>query len=115
MGVSRKKVYIEKQENVHSTIRKIGREGEVGDPDKQVKFLSTIKELTLFKDDNYLIKFSNSMFITSDTKDIDYLRKHPAFKRTFFEGKYPDTVLKKMKDDKKYIELVEDAFTPAEA
>ena len=112
-----KQIYIEKQENIHSTIRRIGRAGEESsDPKKKkVRFLSTAKELLLFKEDSYIIKFVNSMFETNNQKDIDFIRKHPAYNKTIFEGKYPADVLRKIKDDKKYIELVEDAFSSAEA
>lgn len=83
--------------------RKIGREPRMNDPEKAITFLSFGKELLLFLNSSYYIKFENHQYITDNEKDIAILRKHPGFKRDFWEGKFPDEVIKRFEEDKKWV------------
>lgn len=96
-------------------IRKIGRESGMKDTKKAIVFLSYAKDLMLFKDARYIIKFQSRQFITDNPKDVAWLRRHELNGKEFWEGEYPKSVLNRFKLDNEHIERSEDAFVPAEA
>jgi len=110
----RKEIYVEKNVDIRTTTRKIGREVNDSSKAEPVTFVSRIRNLMLFKEGDYLIKFDNNRFITNDTSDIDFLRKHPLKDQVYWEKEFPPEVVQKMKEDKKYIEIDEEAFELAE-
>lgn len=110
-----KEVYIEKERSVNKTIRKVGKDvKETTDPKDIVTFISTKRDLLLFKKEDYIIKFDNHYYKTDNKSDIAFLKSHPRYEQDFWKDKFPDYVLKKMKEDQKWIEVDEDAFVPAE-
>jgi hypothetical protein len=89
-----------------ATIKKVGREPGMTDESTATKFFSDIKNLQLFINETTFIEFSNNHYFTDNDADISFLRKHPAFGNgktaagQFWEGKFPDDVIKKAKKDK---------------
>lgn len=108
--VAEPQLYIDREsikilDNKKMTKKKVGRDPQmVTENNKNIAvFLSDKKELLLFKTDTDLIKFSQSHYLTDNAEDIAFLENHEMFGRHIFRDKFPESLVKKMKNDAQFI------------
>lgn len=111
------KVYVLKEEHkgFKPTVKKVGRDPKLKGDKSGVIFMSPTKAYQIFKEDGSFIQFANQMYITNDKEDIEFLKGHDMFGIDFWEGEFPDYVIKKMEKDREFITRSEETFTVPEA
>ncbi len=70
---------------------------------KVAVFKSLHRNTMVFLDPDNFIKFTNHIFRTEDEDMAEFLRHHPSFGTEIFEGEFPEHILKKFEEDKKFI------------
>jgi len=71
--------------------------------------------LQLFLSDKELIIFKDQMYLTDNPNHKKFLDSHISLGRDFWKDKFPEKVIRKFEDDKKYLTRDKEMFTPAEA
>ena len=79
-------------------VKKIGRNINKNDKKaKTIMFLSDVESLMIFKSPNDYIQFLNHTYETNDVEEIEFLRTHNSLEKDYWEGKYPDEIIERMK------------------
>jgi len=82
--------------------KKIGREPNL-DVDKAIRFVSDVKNATVYKKNADFIVFSNHIYVTDNLGDIELIRKSSLFNNGIWENEFPPSVVKKFAEDKKHL------------
>lgn len=70
---------------------------------EKIKFFSRARQPMFFLSPDHYILFNNRQFETNDKDVIEFFRNHPAYGKDIWEGGFPESYLKKLKDDKSLI------------
>lgn len=94
-----------------------GRYPEIADTSAEdvELYLSYPRNLSFFVDENTVIEFDDRQYYTNNKEEINYLDQHKALGMLFWKKEYPPEIVKKFKQDAKYLTRQEDDFTAAEA
>lgn len=87
--------YSEQKRNGPLRVKRVGR--NVKNEKKAVRFMALYKGAMILPEDQYVIQFVGHEYTTDDPWEINFIRTFPAFNQEFWEDKFPDWVIDKMK------------------
>lgn len=62
--------------------------------DKNVRFVSTVRELILYRDERNFIQFKNNSYISNKPEEIEFIKSSAAFGHSVWEGFFPPHIQK---------------------
>jgi hypothetical protein len=96
-------IVIEKEKSTRQVKKSIGRKTNIEGTSKKAVFVSDVKNLMLFIEDNDFIQFMNFYFETDDDRLIEFIEGCNAYQIHIWRDKFPKDIIKRMEDDQKYI------------
>ena len=104
-----KTVYVvESNKRQSPTIKKTGRDMDAKyAKSKTKKYVSTIKDLMIFKSEKEIIKFVDYWFETNVPSTIQFMDTNRANGTHYWENEYPKEVRDRLEADKRYLTKIE--------